>query len=106
MKLSRAARTDDRADVETGNRARRTASQSVLEADGEGGLVEALAQASRHDADHAGMPAFAMHQQDGAVVLRRSHGRGVLENGGLDGAALAVVPVELAGEILGAGFRG
>ena len=65
LQRSRFARgADDGADVHAGHRTRRAASQPAFEARHECRLGEALLQPARHDADDAGMPALARHQQE------------------------------------------
>ena len=65
---SRAARIM-RADIDAGNGARRTAPHAAFEAGDKGRLGETLLQPAGDDADHAGMPALARHQQEGRIVL-------------------------------------
>ena len=93
----RAARTM-RADIDAGNGARRTAPHAAFKTGDKGRLGETLLQPAGDDADHAGMPALARHQQERRIGLGRGQAMASSRISLLDRLAFAIVQIELRGE--------
>src|SRR5947209_7097951 len=68
-KPERAGVANDCADIDAGNRTRRTSSLPAFESDHECGLAKPVLQSACDDADDSGVPAFVRQQNEWRVAL-------------------------------------
>ena len=94
---------DGGAKVQTGDGAAGAFDEAVRHAADEDGAVEFVLEAAGDDADNAGVPFFAVDEDDGVAGLDLGFGgvRGGLQRAGFDGLALAVDGVQAFGEQAG-----
>ena len=97
-------------EIDAEDRARRARRLLAVQRQREGRPAKPLFQPRRDNADHAGRPALARHDDAGAALVepeRRERLRlGLGEHGDLDALALAIEPVEFGGDPGGFGGVG
>jgi hypothetical protein len=93
-----ARRGNRRAEIDAPDRAARALGGLAVAGDDEGGSAGAVLDPAGDDADDAGMPALAIKDHHGAVVLPAGEGEGFVEDRLLDPPALGIQPVQLDGD--------
>ena len=88
------------ADIDAGNGAGGSTAHAAFEPGDKRRLGETLLQTSRHNTDHARMPAVIRHQQKRHIVLCCGQCHGFFQDQFFDALALAIVKIELKRKIL------